>query len=129
MIVVFDAECLLCNGWVKFILRHDARGVIRFASIQGAAGKRLLAREGLDPDALQTLLVVDGMCSWQHTAAIFRVLHALGWPWRLAWLAWLVPSVLRDPAYRWVARNRFRFFGRATTCLILPPGQASRFLD
>lgn len=86
MIVVFDAQCLLCNGWVRFLLQHDRAGRIRFASMQGVTGRQLLADAGLSVQGLQTLLVVDGARSWQHTAAILRVLHALGWPWRLAWV-------------------------------------------
>ncbi len=129
MIVVFDAQCLLCNGWVQFLLRHDRQGVVRFASIQGATGKGLLAEAGLKVDGLQTLLVVDGARSWQNTSAILRVLDALGWPWRLALGAWLVPTPLRDMLYRWVARNRYRFFGRTETCAIPPPDYAERFLD
>lgn len=129
MVVVFDAQCLLCNGWVQFLLRHDRHGRIRFASMQGATGQRLLAAAGLQVDGLQTLLLVDGARHWQHTAAIFRVLHALGWPWRLAWLGWLVPSALRDAAYRWVARNRYRMFGRADACLLPQAQHAARFLD
>lgn len=129
MIVVFDAQCLLCNGWVQFLLRHDHRQVLKFASIQGGVGRRLLAEAGLEVDGLQTLLLVEGDRTWQHTAAIFRVLHALGWPWRLAWLAWLVPSFVRDPLYRLVARNRYRVFGRTETCVLPPPNYRARFLD
>jgi predicted DCC family thiol-disulfide oxidoreductase YuxK len=84
VIVVFDAQCLLCNGWVKFLLRHDRQGAVRFASIQGATGQGLLAEAGLKVDGLQTLRVVEGARTWQHTSAILRVLHALGWAWRLA---------------------------------------------
>lgn len=127
--MVFDAHCLLCNGWVRFLLRHDNKAVFRFASIQGAEGRRLLADAGLEVSGLQTLLLVDGDRTWQHTAAIFRVLHALGWPWRMAWLAWLVPSFFRDPLYRLVARNRYRVFGRTEVCMLPPPQHASRFLD
>jgi predicted DCC family thiol-disulfide oxidoreductase YuxK len=129
MIVVFDAKCLLCSRWVQFILKYDRRGVIRFASIQGEAGQALLAEAGLRVDQLQTLLLVDGKRSWQHTAAILRVLHALGWPWRAAWLGWLVPAPLRDAAYRFVARNRYALFGRSETCLIPPADYSTRFLD
>lgn len=129
MIVVFDAHCLLCSGWVRFLLLHDRAGVFRFASIQGACGRELLARAGLQPDGLQTLLLVDGERTWQHTAAILRVLHALGWPWRIAWLGWLVPAPVRDTLYRLVARNRYRIFGRSATCLMPPSNFATRFLD
>ena len=87
MIVVFDAQCLLCNGWVQFLLRHDKRAVLRFASIQGRAGAQLLSAAGLQVEGLQTLLVVDGQRSWQQTAAIFRILHALGGAWRASWVS------------------------------------------
>ena len=129
MIVVFDAQCLLCNGWVQFLLRHDRKGVFRFASIQSEAGQALLARAGLAVDGLQTLLLIDGERSWQHTGAIFRVLGALGWPWRLAWIGWLVPVQLRDPLYRLLARNRYRVFGRLEQCAMPPADYRIRILD
>ena len=129
MIVVFDAQCLLCNGWVKFLLKTDRKGVFKFASIQGQAGSKLLAEAGLQVDGLQTLLLVDGGRSWQHTGAILRILHALGWPWRLAWVGWLIPAPLRDALYRLVARNRYRIFGKSPTCLLAPADFRSRFLD
>lgn len=129
MIVVFDGQCLLCNGWVQFLLRHDRGGRFRFASIQGEAGGRMLADAGLRVEGLQTLLLVDGDRSWQHTDAILRVLHGLGWPWRLAWAAWLIPRPLRDGLYRWLARNRYRWFGRSAQCMVPDPQVAARFLD
>ncbi len=129
MIVVFDGHCLLCNGWVRFLLRHDRQGRIRFASIQGREGLSLLHGAGLQVDGLQTLLVLEDGKSWQHTAAIFRILHRLGWPWRLAWVGWLVPAPLRDALYRLVARNRYRIWGRSQTCMLPSPEHAARFLD
>lgn len=129
MIVVFDAECLLCNGWVQFLLRHDRKATFQFASIQGEAGRRLLSDQGLSVDGLQTLLLVDGDSAWQHTAAILRVLDALGWPWRLAWVGWLVPSLIRDTLYRLVARNRYQIFGRTESCMLPPKDHQARFLD
>ena len=129
MIVVFDAQCLLCNGWVRFLLRHDRQGAFQFASIQGTAGQALLAKAGLKVEGLQTILLVDGERTWTYTAALLRMLHALGWRWRFAWLGWLVPAPLRDALYRWIARNRYWLFGRSETCLMPPSDYAARFLD
>lgn len=129
MILVFDAKCLLCNASVQFLLRHDHRGIFKFASIQGKSGQALLAQAGLRVDSLQTLLLVDGNLSWQHTAALIRVLHELGWPWRAAWIGWLVPSLIRDAVYRWIARNRYWLFGRSEVCLMPPSDYVARFLD
>lgn len=129
MIIVFDAKCLLCNGWVHFLLKHDRQGIFQFASIQGATGQALLAKAGLRVEGLQTLLLVDGSRTWQHTSAIFRVLNGLGWPWRAAWVGWLIPAPVRDALYRGIARNRYRLFGFSETCLLSPPGLEARFLD
>ena len=129
MIVVFDAQCLLCNSWVQFLLKHDKQGIFQFAAIQGKVGGQLLADAGLKIEGLQTLLLVDGAQSWQHTDAILRVLHALGWPWRLAGVARLIPAPLRDALYRVIARNRYQWFGKSEQCLMPDPAVAARFLD
>jgi predicted DCC family thiol-disulfide oxidoreductase YuxK len=129
VIVVFDAKCLLCSGWVRFLVRHDHKGTLQFASIQGETGKRLLSEHGLQVTGLQTLLLVDGDKAWLHTAAIFRVLSALGWPWRMVWVGWLVPAFIRDRMYRLVAKNRYRIFGRSDVCMLPPANCDHRFLD
>ena len=129
MIIVFDAQCLLCSRSVQFLLRHDKKGVFHFASIQGKTGAALLMNAGLSVDGLQTMLLCDDGRVWEQSAALLRVLHGLGWPWRFAWVAWLVPAPLRDSAYRVVARNRYRLFGRTETCLIPPKNFVARFLD
>jgi predicted DCC family thiol-disulfide oxidoreductase YuxK len=129
MIVVFDAQCLLCNGSVQFLLRNDRRARFKFASIQGSTGAELLAKAGLTPSGLETFLLVDGEQSWQQSAAIFRVLSALGWPWRVAWIFWLIPAPVRDACYRGLARNRYRIFGRSEVCMLPSEADAHRFLD
>ena len=129
MIIVFDAQCLLRSRSEQFLLRHDKKGVFQFASIQGKTGAALLANAGLSVDGLQTMLLCDNGRVWAQSAALLRVLHGLGWPWRFAWVAWLVPAPLRDGGYRVVARNRYRLFGRTETCLIPPKNFVARFLD
>ena len=129
MIVVFDAQCLLCNSWVQFLLKHDKQGIFQFAAIQGKVGGQLLADAELKIEGLQTLLLVAGSQSWQHTDAILRVLQALGWPWRLAGVARLIPAPLRDALYRVIARNRYQWFGKSEQCLMPDPAVAARFLD
>ncbi len=89
MIVVFDAQCLLCSGFARFLLKHDRRGVLRFASMQGETGRALLRAAGVDPEDVDTVLFVRDGRAWRESAAALRILHALGWPWRLAWLGWL----------------------------------------
>lgn len=129
MIVVFDAQCLLCSGFTRFLLKHDRHGALRFASMQGQTGRALLQAASVDPDDVDTVLFVRDGHAWRESAAVLRILHVLGWPWRLAWLGWLMPWPARDALYRWVARNRYRWFGHSNSCILPPAGAAQRFLD
>lgn len=136
-VIVFDGVCVLCNGWVRFLLRHDRRRRYRFAAMQGEAGRALLARHGLDPDDPVSFLLVEydiapgdaaaPRVSTESTA-IRRVLAGLGGLWRIAHLAALLPAFVRDPLYRLLARNRYRLFGRHDACRVPTPEERERFL-
>lgn len=128
-VIVFDGVCALCSRWVRFLLRFDHAGRYRFAAMQGAHGRQLLAGHGLDPDdPLSFLLVEDGK-AYTDTDAIVRVIGGLGGAWKLARLALLLPRRLRDPAYRMLARNRYRWFGQHDACYLPTPEQRARFLE
>lgn len=130
VVIVFDGVCVLCNGWVRFLLARDSERVFRFAAMQGARGRELLASQGLDPDDPASFLLIDEAGAWRDTDAIVRVLSRLGMGWRAAgWLLSRLPRRVRDRAYASVARNRYRWFGRREACMLPPPGDAHRFLD
>jgi len=126
-VIVFDGVCVLCNGWVRFLLKRDRRAGYRFAAMQSEAGRALLAAHGLDPDDPASFLLVDGGRAWTDTDAIRRVLAGLGGAWRLAGAVALVPRFVRDPLYRWVARNRYRWFG-TTACHVPTAAERARFV-
>lgn len=129
-VIVFDGVCVLCNGWVHFLLKHDRQAHFRFASMQSAAGRALLQAHHLDPDDPTSFLLIDQDGAWTDTAAIARVFAQLGAWWRpVAVLIRLVPARLRDRAYRLIARNRYRWFGRHAQCLLPTPQQRTRFLN
>lgn len=128
-IVVFDGVCVLCNGWVDFLLRRDRRGRFRFAAMQSPAGRRLLAGHGLDPDDPASFLLLDAQGAHTDSEAILRLLVRLGGPWKAAAAGWLLPRAWRDALYRQVARNRHRWFGRRPACRLPDPAHADRFID
>ena len=127
-IVVFDGVCLLCSRWMRFILRHDRAGRYRFAAMQSPSGRHLLAAHGLDPDDPNSLLLLCDGHAFTDSDAILRVVAGFGGPWRAVLALRAIPRFLRDPAYRWLARNRYRWFGRSEACWLPLPEHAGRFL-
>lgn len=127
-IIVFDAECLLCSANAQFVLNHDRRGLFLLASMQGEAGSALYRRFGINPADPDTLIVVEGDRVRRDSDAILAIWTGLGWPWRAGAMFRLVPRLLRDPVYRWVARNRYRLFGRRDTCWLPDPTFRDRML-
>lgn len=128
-VIVFDGVCALCSRWVWFLLRFDTRGRYRFAAMQGTQGRALLEAHGLDPEDPLSFLLLEQGRAWTDTDAILRVLTGLGGAWRLVRVLRWLPRGLRDRAYRALARNRYRWFGRHDTCFLPTPAQAARFLD
>jgi predicted DCC family thiol-disulfide oxidoreductase YuxK len=129
-VIVFDGVCVLCSRWVDFVLRHDRAGRFRLAAMQGAHGRELLQAHGLSADDPVSFLLVQEGRGHTDTDAIARVLYGLGGHWRLASrLLRAIPRICRDPAYRWIARHRYRLFGQRASCRLPEPAQAWRFLD
>lgn len=130
-VVLFDGVCNLCNGSVQFILDRDPAGRFRFASLQSEAGQNLLRDHGRPPqtDAPDSVILVEGASLWERSDAALRIATGLGFPWRLLAVFRVVPRPLRDAVYRWIARNRYRWFGRTETCRLPSPALRARFLS
>lgn len=127
-IILFDAECVLCSAYARFVLERDRAATFRLAAMQGEVGRSLARRHGLDPDDPASLLVVEGDRVRRDSDAILHISETLGFPWSLARIFRTVPAALRDPVYRFVARNRYRLFGRRETCWVAPEHDRDRIL-
>jgi predicted DCC family thiol-disulfide oxidoreductase YuxK len=110
-LIVFDAECVFCSGFARFVARHDTRGRFRFVRAQSDTGRELYLAHGLDPEDWSTnIVIVDGR-SYTRTAAISAALRALDWPWKALAAVDLLPERLTDRIYDRFARSRY-LFGR-----------------
>lgn len=129
-VLYFDGVCNLCNGAVRFVIRHDKSGKIRFASLQSEAGAEAIrnveARYGRRPDSL---LFQVGDKIWIESDAALQLARYLDGGWRsLSWLR-VFPRFIRDAVYRLVARNRYRMFGKKDACMIPTPELKRRFIE
>jgi predicted DCC family thiol-disulfide oxidoreductase YuxK len=127
-LIVFDGGCVLCSANARFVLRHDRRRRFRLTTAQSPLGAALYRHFGLRSDEEGTILVLAGGRVFTESDAVLAIPAGLGWPWRIAAAARAVPRPIRDPLYRWFARNRFRWFGRRETCWVPAPADSDRIL-
>lgn len=127
-VLLFDGVCNLCNSSVQFILARDPKAKFRFASLQSDEGQELLqAFEDRPSDLSSVVLIEDGQLYARSDAAL-RVARQLSGGWPLLYAFIVLPRALRDAVYNWIARNRYRWFGKRDSCMIPSPELRSRFL-
>ncbi|HEY4392044.1 MAG TPA: thiol-disulfide oxidoreductase DCC family protein [Paenibacillus sp.] len=130
-IVLFDGVCLLCQGAVKFIIKHDPGAHFKFASLQSDVGRRLLQQYGgvgaID-ESMNTMFLLERESLYTRSSAALKIAKRLKFPWPLLYALIIVPRCIRDAVYRWVANNRYRWFGQSDTCMLPAKGIEERFL-
>jgi len=125
-IVFFDGVCGLCNGFVDRLIRWDRNKVLRYATLQGSTAQTHLPAD--KTTNLSTIVYFDGQRSWTKSGAALRVLMRLGGFWKLVGFFLVVPAFIRDAVYDLVARNRYQWFGKHSTCRIPSPTERELFL-
>jgi predicted DCC family thiol-disulfide oxidoreductase YuxK len=126
-IILFDGVCNLCNASVRFVLARDPQEVFRFASLQSDLGKSLIEKHQL-PTNLSTIVLIEDKKAWVRSSAALRIARHLNGLWPLLRVFLLIPPPLRNGVYRFIARYRYRWFGRQEACPLPDPAHAHRFL-
>jgi len=129
LILLFDGYCRLCNGLVQTVLMRDKLGTIKMAALQSPEGKAILEKHGLQPEFADSMVVVsEGKLMLESDAAI-RIGMELNGFRLLSKFASIFPRFFRDATYRFVARNRFRIFGKDEICYLPDSKWKNHFLD
>ena len=128
-ILLFDGVCNLCTGTVRFVIDRDSRKRFRFASLQSPAAARLLGPTAAGGDWLESMVLVEGERIYRKSAAALLIARRLDGLWPLLAILLAVPRPIRDTAYDWIGRRRYRMFGKRDTCWIPSGDLADRFLD
>lgn len=126
-IILFDGVCSLCSASVQFIIARDPHAVFRFASLQSETGKALREKFGIP--AMDSLVVLENSRYYAKSSAILRICRHLAGAWKLLYIFWLVPKPLRDSVYDFVAKHRYKWFGKRDHCLMPASDVRARFLD
>jgi len=128
-LLLFDGDCTLCSNSVRFLLRHNFSGNLKFTSLQSGIGLKILNLAGKDLDQADTLqLLQDNKLFGYSTAALMITAH-LSFPWYFLRILIFIPSFIRDAVYRFIAKNRYKWFGRKSFCLADEKEYRERFLS
>jgi predicted DCC family thiol-disulfide oxidoreductase YuxK len=133
-LVLYDGVCGLCSSLLQFLLAHDRCGVFAFASLQSRTGRTVVEHLGGDPADLTSFYVLENYRT-DHSRTLARskaalfVADQLGWPWKVAVIARVLPGAVLDRAYDVIARNRYGVFGRFDQCLAPRSEFRGRFIE
>ena len=127
-VILFDGVCNMCNSSVNYVIDHDPTERFRFASLQSETGAQYAAEQGIDASELSSMVLVEQGKAYLRSSAVLRVCRRLSGPAKLLWPFILLTSILRDPAYRFVANRRYKWFGKRDACRLPTKADRARFL-
>lgn len=126
-LILFDAQCVFCSGFARFMHKHDRAGSFRFVTAQSQTGRALYLHHNLDPDLMETNIVIVGGAAHIKLRAFAAAMRCLGAPWSVLGLLAYIPQTPSDWFYDRIARNRYRFGRHA--CPIPPPELKARLIE
>jgi predicted DCC family thiol-disulfide oxidoreductase YuxK len=131
-VILFDGVCNLCNGFVNLLLTIDKKEYFLFGSLQSVEAQKLLYQNVQAPtsqELLQSIVYLDEKNNvYRESQAIFQIAIRLGFPYRLLNVFSIFPVAWTNILYRWVAKNRYRFFGERSLCRLPTAEEKKRFI-
>ncbi len=130
-VILFDGVCNLCNSSVLFVIKRDKADKFLFAPLQGEFGQQLINEFNIDTTKTDSILLFNNEKRKVHSksTAALRVASHLGFPLNLVVVFYIIPKFIRDWIYDFVAKNRYKWFGKKEACMIPTPELKSKFLD
>ncbi len=116
--ILFDGICNLCNASINFILKRDKNKLFRYVSLQSEEGKQLVELHQI-PKETDSVILIHNKKVFVESSAAIEIARMLPVPWRWAAVLKIIPQKIRDGIYRWIARNRYRWFGKRTSCRVI----------
>ena len=128
-VILFDGVCNVCSSSVLFTIKRDARSKLKFASLQSGFGVQQMKNFNLPPSSLNSVLFIYKGQLFQKSNAALEIARHLDGMWPVLYAFKIVPVIIRDFIYDWIARNRYRWFGKKDECMIPTPDVRARFID
>ena len=127
-IILFDGVCNLCNGAVTYIIKRDKNNVFKFAALQSEIGQELISKFNIDTSKVDSIILIDGEKHYEKSSAALHIAKQLSGAYPLLFGFMVVPKFIRNSVYDYIAKNRYKWFGKKESCMIPTLELKSKFL-
>ena len=128
-IILFDGVCNLCNSSVQYVIRRDKSNAYRFAALQSEIGKKLVEQRGIVTSQIDSIILIEpGVAYYTKSTAALKIAQSFGGVWQLTSVFEWIPEKIRDWVYDYIAKNRYKWYGKKDACMIPTPELKSKFL-
>ena len=128
-LILFDGVCNLCNSSVNFVIKNDSKGIFMFAPLQSKVGQWIIEKHHIDISTIDSILLYSHQKPGLKikSSAALSIASKLSFPFSLMAIFFIVPSVIRDWVYDYIAKHRYRWFGKKTACMVPSEATKNRF--
>ncbi len=127
-IILFDGVCNLCNGAVTYIIKRDKKNVFKFAALQSEIGQELISKFNIDTEKVDSIILIDGEKHYEKSSAALHIAKNLSGAYPLLFGFMILPKFIRNSVYDYIAKNRYKWFGKKESCMIPTAELKARFL-
>lgn len=128
-IILFDGVCNLCNSSVQFVIQHDKKDVFRFVALQSELGQEILKHIGVNPKNIDSIILYDpGVAYYYKSKAALEIAKNLGGFWHFGTIFRIIPTGISNQLYDYIAKNRYKWYGKKESCMIPTAELKSKFL-
>ena len=128
-IILFDGVCNLCNSAVQFIIKNDKKDIFRFVALQSYLGKEICKHIGVDQNKIDSIILYNpGEAYYYKSSAAIEIAEDLGGIYNLVSIFKILPEKLRNYFYDYIAKNRYKWYGKKESCMIPTPELKAKFL-
>ncbi|WP_343329911.1 thiol-disulfide oxidoreductase DCC family protein [Polaribacter staleyi] len=129
-IILFDGVCNLCNDAVLKVIKYDTKNVFLFTALQSENGKKIIKQLGIDISKIDSIILYEPGVSYDiKSTAALKIMYAFGGIWTLSQIFIVLPEGFRNYVYDYIAKNRYKWFGKKESCMIPTPELKEKFLD
>ncbi|MDV6167021.1 thiol-disulfide oxidoreductase DCC family protein [Flavobacterium sp. DG1-102-2] len=129
-IILFDGVCNLCDSTVQFIIKRDKNDIFRFVALQSDLGQQIINYIGIDISKTDSIILYEpGRAYYYKSAAAINILKELGGIYSLLNIFSIIPKYISNKVYDYIARNRYKWYGKKDACMIPTPELKAKFLQ